>query len=145
MYPHEQLDGKWYFIEGIKLIALVIVFLVFWHLTPSWSREGGDWSKVDPEIREWIKSLHRPDLFDGKTASCCGEGDAYYADLGEVGDDGKTYAVITDSRGNPLKVGTKVEIPPNKVQNKEGNPSGHVVVFANESGYAFCFVPNGSI
>lgn len=108
------------------------------------AREGGDWSNVDPEVREWIKSLHRPDIGDGKSASCCGEGDAYFADLGVAGDDGQNYAVITDNRGNPLPVGTKLLIRAGSIQNTEGNPSGHVVVFASEGGHVFCFVPNGA-
>lgn len=110
---------------------------------PAFAREGGDWSQVDPEVRAWIQALTRPD-YPGAQLSCCGEADAYYADMGEFGDDGKVYAIITDNRGNPLPVGTKVEIPPNKIQNTEGNPSGHVIVFVGAAGYVYCFIPNGT-
>lgn len=128
-------------------IILGIAFIVFMTelMWPAHAREGGDWSQAPPEVREWIKSLHRPDLWDGRTASCCGEGDAYFADKGEIGEDGKAYAVITDNRGNPLPVGTRLEIRQKSIQNKEGNPTDHVVVFANESGYVFCFIPNGAL
>lgn len=111
--------------------------------SPVLAKPGGDWSNVDPEIREWLKGLHRPDLWDGHTSSCCGEGDAYYADVGEVGADGEYYAIITDNRGNALTVGTKLKIRKESIQRTEGNPSGHVVIFASDSGYMFCFVPTG--
>lgn len=106
------------------------------------AREGGDWSKVDPEVRAWMQSLTMPDQ---PYASCCGEADAYEADMGEVGDDGKTYAIITNTRGNSLPVGTKLEVPTKKVQNKQGNPTDHVIVFANTSGFVYCFIPNGGV
>lgn len=108
------------------------------------AREGGDWSQVDPEVREWIKSLKMPDGGE-YPASCCGEADAYECDNGIVSDDGAdNYCIITGTRGNPLPVGTKLLIPPRKVQNKQGNPSGHVIVFANTSGTVYCFIPSGA-
>jgi hypothetical protein len=140
-----KLGFSWYAVEALKLAAMIVAALVFWHLTPAWSRPGGDWSQVDPDVRAWFGSVHRPDYYDGKSSSCCGEGDAYEADRGEVSDDGSIYAIVTDNRGNQLPVGTKLRIPPEKVQNKEGNPTGHVIVFANESGDVFCFVPNGGV
>lgn len=106
------------------------------------AREGGDWSAVPQETREWIQSLKRPDY---PTTSCCGEGDAYECDNGVVSDEGANFCIITGSRGNPLPVGTKLLIGPEKIQNKQGNPSGHVIVFASEAGYVFCFVPNGGV
>lgn len=129
----------------LKTGWLLGILLASHNIAPAGAREGGDWSNVDPDTRAWIKSLHRPDLYDGKTSSCCGEGDAYEADVGEVGDDGKNYAIITNTRGNPLPVGTKLLVPPEKVQNKEGNPTNHVIVFASESGAVFCYIPNGSV
>lgn len=121
-------------------IVLVIALAVL-----ARAKEGGDWSNVDPEVRKWIKSLHRPDIGDGKSASCCGEGDAYFADTGETGEDGETYAIVTDNRGNPLPVGTRLKVRANAIQNREGNPTEHVVVFASEAGYVFCLVPNGGV
>lgn len=128
------------------LIVLAVAAVAFLSVVceRAHAREGGDWSSVDPDTRAWIKSLHRPDIGDGKSASCCGEGDAYEADLGEVGDDGKNYAIVTGTRGNPLPVGTRLEIRKGSIQNTEGNPTEHVIVFANEAGYVFCFVPNGA-
>lgn len=124
---------------AIMLLAATCAFSLA-YCARSHAREGGDWSKIDPEVREWIKSLTRPD-FPGY--SCCGEGDAYEADLGEVGPDGTNYAIITNTRGNPLPVGTKLVIHPTKVQNRQGNPTDHVIVFANQHGDVFCYIPNG--
>jgi hypothetical protein len=104
------------------------------------ARDGGNWTGEIPEIREWIKSVMRPDYPEN---SCCGEADLYEADLGEVADDGTVYAIITNSRGNPLPVGTKLVIPASKIQNRQGNPTGHVLVFASGMN-VFCFVPNGA-
>lgn len=122
----------------MKIILLVALLLA----TPTAAREGGDWSNVDPEVRAWIQSLKMP---DAPTTSCCGEADAYEADLGEVGADGQNYAIITNTRGNSLPVGAKLLIPAHKIQNKQGNPSGHVIVFARSDGNVFCFIPNGGM
>lgn len=131
-----------------KQLILVLLTLSILPLSVN-AREGGDWSNVDPETREWIKSLKRPDLYDGMTSSCCGEGDAYECDKGVSEFDGNghvdNYCIITNTRGNPLPVGTKLLIPPNKIQNKQGNPTDHVIVFASESGVVFCCIPNGGI
>lgn len=121
----------------MKTLALLLMLT-----TAAFPRAGGDWSQVDPEVREWIKSLMMPDQPD---VSCCGEADAYEADLGEVDNAGQTYAIITGTRGNPLPVGTKLLVPPNKIQNRQGNPTDHVIVFASTDGTVYCFVPNGSV
>jgi hypothetical protein len=108
------------------------------------ARPGGDWSQVDPEIREWMSKVHRPDIGTGHDSSCCGIGDSYEADLGKVLDDGMIVAIVTNNRGNFLPVGTELIIDPRKIQNTEGNPTGHVIVFASEYGVVYCFIPNGS-
>lgn len=127
-----------------KLLVVLIIFLAA-NTIPTYARPGGDWSAVDPDTRAWFGQVHRPDLNDGHTSSCCGEGDAYESDFGGVDDDGRTWAQVTNNRGNPLPVGTKLYIPREKIQNTEGNPTGHVIVFASESGAVFCFIPNGGI
>jgi hypothetical protein len=123
-------------IAGVALLMWLSVMI--W---PSHAREGGNWSEVPPEVREWMGTLKMPDM---PSTSCCGPADAYEADMGEVGADGQNYAIITGTRGNPLPVGTKLLILPSKVQNKQGNPSGHVIVFANTSGTVYCFIPGGT-
>ena len=122
------------------MCGLVGLGMVLFLPRPSWARDGGNWTEVDPEVRAWIQSLTQPD-FPGY--SCCGPADLYEADLGEVSDDGLTYAIVTNSRGNPLPVGTKLLIPPSKIQNTQGNPTKHVLVFASGV-IVFCFIPNGS-
>lgn len=130
-------------LQAIGLWCVIILgVVVFVGTTRGWPKEGGDWSNVDPEVRAWIQSLKMPDV---PQMSCCGEADAYEADLGEVGPDGQNYAVITGTRGNPLPLGTRLLIPPKKVQNTQGNPSGHVIVFASTSGIVYCFIPNGGV
>lgn len=126
---------------GVVVVAAVVAWLSV-VCERAHARKGGDWSQVDPEVREWIQTLKMP---DAPTVSCCGPADAYECDNGIVSDDGaNNYCIITGTRGNPLPVGTKLLIPPRKVQNKQGNPSGHVIVFANTSGTVYCFIPNGA-
>lgn len=97
------------------------------------ARDLGQWSKVDPKISAWFKRQMQPDF---PQRSCCGDSDAYEADLFEV-KDGKFYAVITDTRDDrPLlrvhiNAGTRVEIPPEKLSqpNDDPNISGHGLVW----------------
>ena len=139
--PPPSRGGGW-FVSGLVLgaaaMALGLLAVGVCHAKP-----GGDWSQVDPEVREWIGQLVMPDRSDN--VSCCGEADAYEADLGETDEAGHNYAIITGTRGNPLPVGTKLLVPPEKIQNRQGNPSGHVIVFTNENKNVFCFVPNGGM
>ena len=87
---------------------------------------------------------------DVPTASCCGEADAYWCDDVHVRD-GKTFCTITDDRDNtklmrtPVPIGTEVEIPDKKLTWKDGNPTGHSIVFLSTAGYVYCFVQNGGV
>ena len=54
--------------------------------------------------------------------SCCGEADAYEADIFEV-EGGHYVAVITDGKGE-IPNGTKIPVPNNKIKWDEGNPKG---------------------
>ena len=91
----------------------------------------------------WITTVKRPDI---RTASCCGEGDAYVADNFEVVGEG-LFAIITgdypdvattDAEGNtvfspaPVHKGSRILIPltkRNSAPEDAGNTSGHGVVF----------------
>jgi len=112
---------------------------------PVIGRDLGQWGRVDPALRAWYEGLMQPDV---PTASCCGEADAYFADEIHVRD-GKTFAVITDTRsdeplGRPhVDSGTEIEIPNNKLKWDRGNPTGHGVVFMSRSRYVFCYVQPG--
>ena len=125
-----------------RFLAMLVVAMA---TSAAPAKPGGDWSQVAPEVRQWIGELIMPDRDPAYPVSCCGEADAYEADLGETDEAGHNYAIITGTRGNPLPVGTKLLIPPEKVQNRQGNPSGHVIVFTNENKNVFCFVPNGGV
>jgi hypothetical protein len=105
---------------------------------PALARDTGQWANESPVIRAWFNSLMQPDVPE----SCCGSGDGYYADQYDV-ENGKVVATITDSRGNSLPVGTRVVIPPNKV-NHDPNPTGHTIVFLGAYGgppTVYCFIP----
>jgi hypothetical protein len=93
------------------------------------------WAQADPELREWFSSLMQPDQ---PGTSCCGSADAYYVDQLEV-EDGRVFATVTDNRGNPVPVGTRVEIPPHKM-NRDANRTGRYIVFLSPQATVFCFI-----
>ena len=107
------------------------------------ARDNGQWENEDPSLRSWYQSLKQP---DNHLVSCCGEADAYEADIyGMDGD--KMVATITNSRGNPIPEGTKIEIPPNKIS-RDYNPTGHVIVFIGGvagAPYVYCFVMGSGV
>jgi hypothetical protein len=103
------------------------------------ARDDGRWEATDPRIRAWFNALRQP---DNPNVSCCGDADAYFADLVEVRD-GRMLATITDSRGNPIPEGTVIEVPPHKV-NKDENLIGRIIIFLGGSTrrpIVFCYVP----
>jgi hypothetical protein len=117
------------------------IILLLW-IMPTQARDNGQWENTDPVIRDWYKSLMMPDM---PSAPCCAFADAYYADEVYVRD-GKTYAVVTDTRpdaplGRPhIDVGTEFYVPDHKLKWDRGNPTGHNVLFVSTSGYTYCFV-----
>ena len=106
------------------------------------ARDTGQWNLTPPETRYWFQSLMQP---DNPGVSCCGEADAYWCDDVHVRG-GKTFCTITDDRDDaPLRrrhvdVGTEIEIPNHKLTWKDGNPTGHAVVFLSRGDYVYCFV-----
>jgi hypothetical protein len=97
---------------------------------------------------------------DHPNQSCCGEGDAYYADNVEVDAKGTVWAIITDTRADyPLgrahiAVGTRIIVPDhkNKDTRADPNPTGHTVIFVRwyaeqEGGNwgVLCFLPSGGV
>jgi hypothetical protein len=111
------------------------------------SRDLGQWENTDPNVRAWYQALMMPDV---PTASCCGEADAYWCDDIHVRN-GRTFCTITDDRDNvtlrrtPVPVGAEIEIPDNKLTWKDGNPTGHSIVFLSTAGHVYCFVQNGGV
>jgi hypothetical protein len=154
----------------VRLIAILVASLVvvaagvvFCSLRPAHARDLGQWDRADP-IVQWYSQLKQP---DNPTISCCGEADAYWADESEIncGADRKNcqvIATVTDDRDDdPLRrmhvpVGTKYVIPPEKITRKDGNPTGHVILFLggaiwvqgafNPAARAvLCYVMNGGV
>ncbi len=111
------------------------------------ARDSGQWDAADPAIAQWYAGLRQP---DNPPMSCCGEADAYFADIIEVEGD-KVYAVITDDRDDaPLRrwhvpVGTRILVPPHKYKFDAGNPTGHTVIFLSKNRDVYCFVQNGGV
>jgi hypothetical protein len=111
------------------------------------ARDYGQWETVDPVIRQWYQSLMQP---DNPAAPCCGEADAYWADIFEV--DGDQYiAIITDSRPDePLhrkhvEPGTRILVPNHKLKHDQSNPTGHGVIFLSRGGHVYCYVAPGGV
>lgn len=136
------------------MIRGITVFLLLFS-TSVIARDLGQWQNTPPEVKEWYKSLMRPDVPSG---SCCGEADAYWADEVHVRD-GKVYAVITDERDDEplmrrhIDIGTEVEVPPEKQkwgpedpdQTPLKNPTGHGIIFMSYMGYVYCYIPPGGV
>jgi hypothetical protein len=104
---------------------------------PAFARDTGQWTHESAQIRAWFQSLMQPDA----PVSCCGSGDGYYADAVSV-QDGRIIATVTDSRGNSIPVGTKVVVPPNKI-NKDPNMTGHTIIFLGgiaDAPIVYCFI-----
>ena len=123
------------YIAGIFLVFGVVIIL-FAMAVYAWPRDLGQWGDVDPAQVKWFAGLMQP---DNPQTSCCGEADAYWADeqITETDEMGKqkVIAIITDERDDePLKrlhepVGKRYEVPPNKIVRKDGNPTGHFIIF----------------
>jgi hypothetical protein len=133
------------------VIAAAVMLFVFMMLDRvAWSRDLGQWGDTDPLIKKWFQGLMQPDTVkDPLPISCCGEGDAYWADVTRIRD-GKMFAVITDNRPDGTCAehstcrihedpGNEYEVPPQKIvgleQALQGNPTGHIIVFLGGSVY----------
>ncbi len=127
------------------VIAFIIGFILGMLFQPAHAKNLGQFEDNDFATKQWFRNMMQPDQ---PQMSCCGEADAYYADEVHV-KDGKTYATITDERPdgplmrNHIDVGTVIEIPDNKLTFKDGNPTGHNILFVMyASHHVICFVQN---
>ena len=112
----------------------------------AYAKDHGQWERADPIVREWFRTLMRP---DNPHVSCCGESDAYWCDDVSLRR-GRTYCRITDDREDaPLRrphidVGTEFYVPDRQIKWDRGNPTGHTVVFLADIGFGMkvviCFV-----
>ena len=149
------------FSYSLPFLILFVLVVLLWPTT-GWPRDLGQWNDVDPAISTWYRSLMQPDTVGTlRPISCCGEGDAYWADEANVDGD-KVIATITDDREDrPLgrshvPMGTKYVIPPNKITRIDGNPTGHVIIFLGTVTWVdgeakpgnravLCYVMNGGV
>jgi hypothetical protein len=112
------------------------------------AKDLGQWQHQAPDIADYFKTLMQPDR---PYSSCCGSGDAYYADNTEQGPNRELFAIITDTRPDgPLKrahiePGTRVYIPPTKIRKVPiFNPLEHTLVFIGHSAtdtFVYCYEP----
>ena len=155
------------FVIGIWLVFFLTIIAAHGAKAGDYGRAAGAVANT-PEQRAWYNSLKRPDY---PTASCCGEGEAYWADESHW-EGGQMYAVITDDRPDCLpapgewngqvcrgheEIGTRYAVPAAKIVGAEshGNPTGHVIIFLAAPSYSqdrgmvprqvICYVMNGGI
>lgn len=146
-YTADKKAAKAYLRNVAIVVFWVVVFALLFGLGRSNARDNGQWENNDPVVRQWLRTLMQP---DNPSVSCCGESDAYWCDTINVRD-GKTYCTITDDRDDlPLQrphvpIGTVIEIPDHKLTWKDGNPTGHQIVFLSSAGYVWCFVQGTGI
>ena len=140
--------GKFFGILGCVSLAVLIILLLWTGFSHVNARDLGQWENNDAVTKQWYQSLMQP---DNPSVSCCGEGDAYWADDVHVRD-GKTYVTVTDDRDDMklgrqhIDIGTVIEVPNNKLTYKDGNPTGHNILFVMyTSRYVLCFVQGTGI
>lgn len=116
---------------------------------------GADYGQ--PEMGEYYSSLMQP---DNPTASCCGAGDAYFAEKTDLcspqdGEQCALVAIITDTRPNhmvladgreidraPIPVGTRIAIPRHKIRSAAiFNPTERNIVFLSQFKTVYCWEP----
>ncbi len=109
-----------------------------------------------PDLSEYYASLKMPDY---PNISCCGAGDAYYADESEFDVNGNLVAIITDTRPDRrtlpdgsvilrqhIAPGTKVVVPKSKIRKHPiPNPTDHTIVFIGYNGGVLCYEPTSGI
>jgi hypothetical protein len=124
----------------IGFVASAAALVLLAHFVPNaLARDNGQWEGAPPHVRRWFQGLRQP---DHPNISCCGEADAYEADIFEV-QGGHYVAVITDGKGE-IPNGTKIPVPDHKMKWDEGNPTGHGIIFLGIQGQVFCYVvPSG--
>jgi hypothetical protein len=80
--------------------------IVLGHAAPNaLARNNGQWENL-PAYTTWFQGLRQPNK---PRVSCCGEADAYEADLFEIDKD-RYIAIITDGKGE-IPNGTKIPVP----------------------------------
>jgi hypothetical protein len=137
----------------MALLGIIAAAVLFYALAslPAYPRDLGQWEAASPDERAYYSSLMQP---DNPIASCCGEGDAYYADEVDEcrlsdGADCALVAIITDERddaprGRPhIDIGTRFAVPHSKIRKRASeNPTGHNILFVHATyGWVHCWEP----
>lgn len=105
-------------------------------------RDNGQWSNVDQAIASWFRNLMQP---DNPSMSCCGEADAFEADLFESSKmDDSIVVTVTNGKG-VIPNGTRITVPAWKMKWDKGNPTGHGIVFIGSQGQVYCYVTPGGV
>lgn len=101
------------------------------------ARDNGQWSDQPKEIRDWFRSVMRP---DSPYQSCCGEADAFDVELAGDNPDGSIATRVLDGKG-AIPDGTRINVPRSKLQAKYGNPLDNYILFIGSGGQVYCLVP----
>lgn len=136
MKGHNDSSSVLMYIVGIVTGVLITVILS----THARARDDGhQWGNQPPHVRQWFQNLMQP---DNPAVSCCGEADAFEADSYVV--EGDHYvAIITNGKGVYAE-GTRIPVPNVKMKWDQGNPTGHGIIFLNDSG-VLCYIAPGGV
>jgi hypothetical protein len=122
------------------MFRIIIIATLTLATLPALARDNGQWGQQPASIRQWFQRLMQP---DNPQVSCCGEADAFEADMFEI--EGDHYvAIITNGKG-VVAEGTKIPVPNQKMKWNDGNPTGHGIIFIGTQGQVFCYVTPGGI
>jgi hypothetical protein len=125
---------------GLAVISwLCTVIVLVLAVQMAFARDDGQWSRQPPEIRKWFQQLMRPDV---PAYSCCGEADAFDAEMaGEDAATGNFLVRVLNGRGI-VPDGFMVSVPRKKLQTRFGNPLDQVIVFVLIGSYEpICLIP----
>ena len=140
-------------IFAVPILGVVTALLSCAPFGIAFGRDLGQWGNTDPDVKAWFRSLKMP---DDPLVSCCGEADGYYCDDLHVRAD-QAYCTVSDDRDDKklkrahVPIGAQIPIPPNKLGNYPGNPTGHSIVFIQINGFApetysvYCYVQGSGI
>jgi hypothetical protein len=116
-----------------------VIFALALLSLPATAKDNGQWSTYPEATRKWFRELVPPGL---PAISCCGEADAYEADLFDS-ENGHLVAIITDGRG-VIPNGTRIAVPEKaKIRREQGNPTGHGIIFIGDTMEIYCYVSPG--
>jgi hypothetical protein len=137
----------------LAIVALIAALLGA-AISVSHARDNARRDYAGPDVQEYFKTLKQPD----NDTSCCGDGDAWYADKVDTGPNGELIAIITDTRPDTWKredgtsgwrphvaVGTRIVVPAKKIRKPPvPNPTDHTIIFLYVGGDESGVVTNAS-